>query len=105
VVGRRDLRQRAASRRDRDQPAEVHGGLQTPIDMCKTVAKGTATSVLLAASPLLASVGARYFEDLNEARVLRKDEQPVTFGGGGAPRTLDRGTAMGLWAIASELTG
>ncbi len=33
----------------------------------KTPAQGAATSVLLAASPLLEGVGGRYFEDCNEA--------------------------------------
>lgn len=59
------------------------GGLQTPVDKQKTPAQGAATSVLLAASPLVEGVGGRYFEDCNEAPVLRG--KPVMFGGGVAP--------------------
>ncbi|HWN32177.1 MAG TPA: hypothetical protein VNP03_05510, partial [Pseudonocardia sp.] len=36
------------------------GGLRTPVERRKTVQQGAATSVLLAALPLLASVGGRY---------------------------------------------
>ena len=43
------------------------GELATPPDLRKTLQQGAATSVLLAASPLLEGVGCRYFEDCNEA--------------------------------------
>jgi NAD(P)-dependent dehydrogenase (short-subunit alcohol dehydrogenase family) len=79
------------------------GGLRTPVDRRKTPAQGAATSVLLAASPLLEGIGARYFEDCNEARVLH--EKPVMFGGGVAPWALDPGNAERLWDIATELVG
>jgi hypothetical protein len=36
----------------------------------KTIAQGTATSVLVATSPQLEHVGGRHFEDCNEAAVL-----------------------------------
>ena len=36
----------------------------------KTAEQGAATSVLLAASPLVEGVGGRYFEDVNEAEVV-----------------------------------
>jgi NAD(P)-dependent dehydrogenase (short-subunit alcohol dehydrogenase family) len=39
------------------------GGLKTPVERRKTTAQGAATSVLLAASPLLNGIGGRYFED------------------------------------------
>jgi NAD(P)-dependent dehydrogenase (short-subunit alcohol dehydrogenase family) len=77
------------------------GGLQTPADRRKSVAQGAATSVLLAASPLLAGVGGRYFEDCNEAAVLT--EKPAMFGGGVAPFALDPDNAERLWTIATGL--
>jgi hypothetical protein len=60
-----------------------------------------ATSVLLAASPLLAGVGGRYFEDCNEAAVLT--DRPAMFGGGVAPFALDPDNAERLWTIATGL--
>lgn len=77
------------------------GGLQTPVDKRKTTAQGAATSVLLAASPLVEGVGGRYFEDCNEAPVLR--DKPVVFGGGVAPWALDAHNAERLWDTSTEL--
>ena len=77
------------------------GGLQTPVDKRKTPAQGAATSVLLAASPLVEGVGGRYFEDCDEAPVLR--EKPVVFGGGVAPWALDTHNAERLWDTSTEL--
>ena len=77
------------------------GGLRTPADKRKTPAQGAATSVLLAASPLLAGIGARYFEDCNEAPVLR--EKPLLFGGSVAPWALDPGNADRLWDVSLDL--
>jgi NAD(P)-dependent dehydrogenase (short-subunit alcohol dehydrogenase family) len=77
------------------------GGLQTPPEHRKSVAQGAATSVLLAASPLLAGVGGRYFEDCNEAAVLT--ERPARFGGGVAPFAQDPDNAARLWTIATGL--
>jgi NAD(P)-dependent dehydrogenase (short-subunit alcohol dehydrogenase family) len=77
------------------------GGLKTPIERRKTTAQGAATSVLLAASPLLKGIGGRYFEDCNEAPVVRK--RPVDFGGGVAPYALDPANAERLWSIALKL--
>jgi NAD(P)-dependent dehydrogenase (short-subunit alcohol dehydrogenase family) len=77
------------------------GGLRTPIERRKTTAQGAATSVLLAASPLLNGIGGRYFEDCNEAPVVRK--RPVDFGGGVAPYALDPANAERLWSIALKL--
>jgi hypothetical protein len=57
--------------------------------------------VLAAASPLLAGVGGRYFEDCNEAEVVR--ERPPMFGGGVAPFAQDPANAERLWDIATEL--
>jgi NAD(P)-dependent dehydrogenase (short-subunit alcohol dehydrogenase family) len=77
------------------------GGLKTPIERRKTTAQGAATSVLLAASPLLKGIGGRYFEDCNEAPVVRK--RPVDFSGGVAPYALDPANAERLWSIALKL--
>lgn len=70
------------------------GGMRTPPELRKTPEQGAATSVLLAASPLVEGVGGRYFEDCNEAI-------PVTDGSGGmsgvAPYALDPGNADRLW--------
>ena len=70
------------------------GGLKTPIERRKTTAQGAATSVLLAASPLLNGIGGRYFEDCNEAPVVRK--RPVDFSGGVALYALDPANAERL---------
>ena len=43
------------------------GGLRTPVERRKSPQQGAATSVLVAASPLLDRIGGRYFEDCNEA--------------------------------------
>ncbi|MFC4530444.1 SDR family NAD(P)-dependent oxidoreductase [Sphaerisporangium dianthi] len=77
------------------------GGLRTPPERRKTLAQGAATSVLCAASPLLAGVGGRYFEDCAEAPVLR--ERPPMFGGGVAPFALDPAGAGRLWEIATAM--
>jgi NAD(P)-dependent dehydrogenase (short-subunit alcohol dehydrogenase family) len=77
------------------------GGLKTPVERRKTTAQGAATSVLLAASPLLNGIGGRYFEDCNEASVVQR--RPTDFGGGVAPYALDPVNAERLWAIALEL--
>jgi NAD(P)-dependent dehydrogenase (short-subunit alcohol dehydrogenase family) len=66
----------------------------------KTVEQGAATSVLLAASPLLAGVTGRYFEDCQEA-------EPFTPGvrRGVAGYAIDPGNARRLWDVSVELTG
>jgi NAD(P)-dependent dehydrogenase (short-subunit alcohol dehydrogenase family) len=77
------------------------GGLKTPVERRKTVEQGAATSVLLAASPLLEGVSGRYFEDCNEARqILRR---PTDFSGGVAPYALDSANAARLWDVALKL--
>ena len=66
----------------------------------KTPEQGAATSVLLAASPLLDRVTGRYFEDVNEAKT-------VTERGGGAsgvaPYALDPANAERLWDTSMRL--
>jgi NAD(P)-dependent dehydrogenase (short-subunit alcohol dehydrogenase family) len=77
------------------------GGLKTPPERRKTPEQGAATSVLLAASPLLEAIGGRYFEDCNEAPVVSK--RPADFSGGVAPYAIDPGNAERLWKVALEL--
>lgn len=79
------------------------GGLLTPKPYRKTTEQGAATSVLLAASPLLVGVSGRYFEDCNEAKKVaeRGSGQLV----GVAPYALDSGNADRLWDMASSMIG
>jgi NAD(P)-dependent dehydrogenase (short-subunit alcohol dehydrogenase family) len=67
----------------------------------KTPEQGAATSVLLAASPLVEGVGGRYFEDCNEAPVVEK--RPEAGMGGVAPYALDPANAERLWDVSLEL--
>jgi NAD(P)-dependent dehydrogenase (short-subunit alcohol dehydrogenase family) len=64
----------------------------------KSVEQGAATSVLLAASPLLDGVGGRYFENCNEA--VRVDRRGGPGKGGVAPYALDPGNAERLWELS-----
>ncbi|POA76947.1 oxidoreductase, partial [Pseudomonas protegens] len=73
------------------------GGLKTPVERRKTLEQGAATSVLLAASPLLDGVGGRYFEDCNEAEQVAK--RPTDFTGGYAGYALDPDNAERLWTL------
>jgi NAD(P)-dependent dehydrogenase (short-subunit alcohol dehydrogenase family) len=79
------------------------GGLRTPVERRKSIEQGAATSVLVAASPLLDGVGGRYFEDCDEAPVLTGP--PVLYGGGVAPFALDPANAERLWSVAADLLG
>jgi NAD(P)-dependent dehydrogenase (short-subunit alcohol dehydrogenase family) len=63
----------------------------------KTPEQGAATSVLLAASPLLDGVGGRYFEDCNEA----VPNQPGSRRGVAA-YALDRAAAALLWQVSVD---
>jgi NAD(P)-dependent dehydrogenase (short-subunit alcohol dehydrogenase family) len=67
----------------------------------KTPEQGAATSVLLAASPLLEGAGGRYFEDCNEAAV--DAAVPPTFGV--ASYALDPESADRLWDVSVRLLG
>lgn len=76
------------------------GDLATPPDLQNILQRGAATSVLLAASPLLDGVGCRYFEDCNEAvRVAHRtaDEHGV------APYALDPDNADRLWDMSTDM--
>ncbi|SNT64106.1 NAD(P)-dependent dehydrogenase, short-chain alcohol dehydrogenase family [Asanoa hainanensis] len=63
----------------------------------RTPEQGAATSVLLAASPLVAGVTGRYFEDCNEAA----PNVPGTFTGV-APHAIDPEAASRLWELSSR---
>ncbi|HEX3966317.1 MAG TPA: SDR family NAD(P)-dependent oxidoreductase [Trebonia sp.] len=76
------------------------GGLKTPKELQKTVPQGAATSVLLAASPLLDKVGGRYFEDCNEAATVTR--RPAGYAGV-AWYALDPANAERLWDTALSL--
>jgi NAD(P)-dependent dehydrogenase (short-subunit alcohol dehydrogenase family) len=69
----------------------------------KSVEQGAATSVLLAASPLLDGIGGRYFEDCNEAVVANRRGGPGR--GGVAPYALDPANAERLWELSLTLVG
>jgi NAD(P)-dependent dehydrogenase (short-subunit alcohol dehydrogenase family) len=77
------------------------GGLKTPVERRKTVEQGAATSVLLAASPLVDGIGGRYFEDLNEAPI--RHESPGMFGAGVANYALDPRYALLLWDVTTDM--
>ncbi|RKF28594.1 SDR family NAD(P)-dependent oxidoreductase [Micromonospora globbae] len=64
----------------------------------KTTEQGAATSVLLAASPLLDGVGGRYFEDCQEAG----PNQPGTRTGY-APYAMDPEAAERLWQVSEDM--
>ena len=66
----------------------------------KTIEQGAATSVLVATSPLLVSVGGRYFEDGQEAVVLAPGAAE-TSGSGVAPYALDPEAATRLWQVSA----
>ncbi|MQY14049.1 hypothetical protein SRB5_42100 [Streptomyces sp. RB5] len=74
-------------------------GNVTPPSYYKTPEQGAATSVLLAASPLLAGVTGRYFEDNQEARTVRGDEDAP---GGVAAHALDPEAADRLWDLGTK---
>jgi NAD(P)-dependent dehydrogenase (short-subunit alcohol dehydrogenase family) len=66
----------------------------------KTPEQGAATSVLLAASPLVEGVTGRYFEDVAEARPHQEGTRT-----GVAAYALDPGSAARLWTVSQELLG
>lgn len=80
------------------------GGLRTPTELQKTVAQGASTSVLLAASPLVAGIGGRYFENNNEAAVVTERAENLGRAGGVATYALDGDNASRLWREATSLT-
>ncbi|TRW17210.1 SDR family NAD(P)-dependent oxidoreductase [Glacieibacterium frigidum] len=77
------------------------GGLKTPVERRKTPEQGAATTVLLAASPLLDGIGGRYFEDCNEA--VQVARRPTDFSGGYAGYALDPANADRLWDMSLRM--
>ncbi|MFF5500069.1 SDR family NAD(P)-dependent oxidoreductase [Streptomyces aquilus] len=80
---------------------DADGNLLTP-DYYKTPAQGAATTVLLAASPLLDGVSGRYFEDNQEAEVVDGGPEAP---GGVAKWSVDPAAADRLWDLALPLLG
>jgi NAD(P)-dependent dehydrogenase (short-subunit alcohol dehydrogenase family) len=76
------------------------GGLRTPVERRKTPEQGAATSVLLAASPLLEGIGGRYFEDCAEAPVVEKRSADFR---GVAPYAVDQENARRLWETGAQM--
>ncbi|MGK8503229.1 SDR family NAD(P)-dependent oxidoreductase [Nocardia asiatica] len=64
----------------------------------KTPEQGAATSVLVAASPLLDGIGGRYFEDCNEAEV-----GVLSARNGVAGYALDPEAAAQLWKVSHQM--
>ncbi|MET9671020.1 SDR family NAD(P)-dependent oxidoreductase [Streptomyces sp. NPDC006475] len=78
------------------------GGLRTPEPYRKTIEQGAATTVFLAASPLVEGVGGRYFEDVSQAPMV--DARPTQLGVPGVARyALDPSNAERLWELASDI--
>ncbi|MEU0136885.1 SDR family NAD(P)-dependent oxidoreductase [Streptomyces sp. NPDC006296] len=68
----------------------------------RTARQGAATSVLLAASPLVEGIGGRYFENCNEA--LPGDVVPADGEADGvAAHALDPRAARHLWQVSEDL--
>jgi NAD(P)-dependent dehydrogenase (short-subunit alcohol dehydrogenase family) len=78
-------------------------GEQTELGLppVKTIEQGAATSVLLAASPVVEGVTGRYYEDCAEAAVVT---ERATHTGGVAPYVLDLANAERLWQVSEQLT-
>jgi len=64
----------------------------------KSIEQGAATSVLLAASPLIEGVGGRYFEDGQQAEPVRPGVRR-----GVAAYALDPAKAERLWQLSLDL--
>jgi NAD(P)-dependent dehydrogenase (short-subunit alcohol dehydrogenase family) len=99
-------------------PGSIRTGLQRHIDRewyervreqlkdempVKSPEQGAATSVLLAASPLVDGISGRYFEDVNEAEVI--PERGGLGARGVAPYALDPANAERLWELSESLIG
>jgi NAD(P)-dependent dehydrogenase (short-subunit alcohol dehydrogenase family) len=79
----------------------VGGAVRTPLELQKSPQQGAATSVLLAASPLLEGIGGRYFADCNQATPV--DHRPEGFiepATAVAPYALDPENARRLWELS-----
>ena len=78
------------------------GGLKTPPERRKTTQQGAATSVLLAASPLLEGVGGHYSEDCQEAQTVTRRPDDYR---GVAGYALDAANAERLWELSLRALG
>lgn len=76
------------------------GSGRVPAHLTKTVEQGAATSVLLAASPLLDGVGGRCFVDCNETEVVDRRSGALH---GVARYAVDPDNARRLWELPQEL--
>jgi NAD(P)-dependent dehydrogenase (short-subunit alcohol dehydrogenase family) len=88
--------QRYVSEEELDRMRRATAGGNVPPSW-KTPEQGAATSVLLAASPLLDGIGGRYFEDCNEAG----PNEPGTRRGVAA-HALDPEAAKRLWQVSEQ---
>lgn len=90
----------------RHMPADLLGNVKaTSRQVFKTIAQGAATTVLVAASPLLAGVTGRYFEDCAEAEVLGPQTADIpAHARGVAWYALDPGNAARLWELSEKAT-
>jgi NAD(P)-dependent dehydrogenase (short-subunit alcohol dehydrogenase family) len=86
--------QRYVSQDELDRMVAQAGGLTGA--RWKTPEQGAATSVLLAASPLLDGISGRYFEDCNEAG------PPIDARHGVAAYALDPDAAARLWQVSID---
>jgi NAD(P)-dependent dehydrogenase (short-subunit alcohol dehydrogenase family) len=76
------------------------GSGRTSPEWFKTVQQGAATSVLLAASPLLEGIGGRYFADCNESPTVDRRTGSLD---GVARYALDPSNAERLWDLSEQL--
>ncbi|GAA3362763.1 SDR family NAD(P)-dependent oxidoreductase [Streptomyces antimycoticus] len=84
---------------DPQQLAELIDTVGLALPPQKNVAQGAATSVLLAASPTVAGITGRYFEDCAQAEPVTERGTAVA---GIAPYALDQENATRLWAMSEE---
>jgi NAD(P)-dependent dehydrogenase (short-subunit alcohol dehydrogenase family) len=82
----------------RHQEADMTPEIQQIFDNYpwKTLEQGAATSVLLAASPLIEGISGRYFEDCNEAELTTDPDSED----GVRPHALDPDDAARLWDVS-----
>ncbi|KQW30272.1 oxidoreductase [Rhizobium sp. Root274] len=79
------------------------GGLRTPEEFRKSPEQGAATSVLLAASPLVEGLSGRYFDDCQQAPLVA--QRPAGRLEGVAAYALDSANADRLWDMADRMAG
>jgi NAD(P)-dependent dehydrogenase (short-subunit alcohol dehydrogenase family) len=84
--------------RERAAGADLAAG-ETPPGW-KTLEQGAATTVFLAASPLVKGIGGRYFEDCAEAETVHDGNG---YRRGVAPYALDPDNAARLWHLSQQM--